>query len=87
VGLTTRFSKPARSRTAELALFAATATSESGGVGRSADLRQCLGSELVEIEVLNGGQVIVDDLIREKVPYAFGLCGHGNIGFIDALPL
>ena len=35
--------------------------------------------------ILNGGQVIVDYLIREKVPYAFGLCGHGNIGFIDAL--
>ena len=35
--------------------------------------------------VLNGGQVIVDYLIREKVPYAFGLCGHGNIQFIDAL--
>ncbi|MDA8048806.1 MAG: thiamine pyrophosphate-binding protein [Rhodospirillales bacterium] len=34
---------------------------------------------------LNGGQVIVDYLIREKVPYAFGLCGHGNISFIDAL--
>src|SRR6476659_3387986 len=34
---------------------------------------------------LNGGQVIVDYLIREKVPYAFGLCGHGNIQFIDAL--
>jgi acetolactate synthase-1/2/3 large subunit len=34
---------------------------------------------------LNGGQVIVDYLIKEKVPYAFGLCGHGNIGFIDAL--
>src|SRR4030042_2257673 len=34
---------------------------------------------------LNGAQVIVDYLIREKVPYAFGLCGHGNIGFIDAL--
>ena len=35
--------------------------------------------------VLNGGQVIVDYLIREKVPYVFGLCGHGNIQFIDAL--
>src|SRR6476659_9746273 len=34
---------------------------------------------------LDGGQVIVDYLIREKVPYAFGLCGHGNIQFIDAL--
>ena len=35
--------------------------------------------------MLNGGQVIVDYLVREKVPYVFGLCGHGNIGFIDAL--
>ena len=36
--------------------------------------------------MLDGGQVIVDYLIREKVPYAFGLCGHGNIQFIDARP-
>jgi acetolactate synthase-1/2/3 large subunit len=35
--------------------------------------------------VLNGAQVIVDYLVREKVPYIFGLCGHGNIQFIDAL--
>ncbi len=35
--------------------------------------------------ILNGAQVIVDYLIREKVPYVFGLCGHGNIQFIDAL--
>jgi acetolactate synthase-1/2/3 large subunit len=34
---------------------------------------------------LNGAQVIVDYLIREGAPYAFGLCGHGNIQFIDAL--
>jgi Thiamine pyrophosphate enzyme, N-terminal TPP binding domain len=34
--------------------------------------------------MLNGGEVIVDYLIREKVPYVFGLCGHGNISFIDA---
>src|SRR5436190_18340173 len=34
---------------------------------------------------LNGAQVIVDYLIQQKSPYAFGLCGHGNIQFIDAL--
>src|SRR5438128_4025430 len=34
---------------------------------------------------LNGAQVIVDYLIQEKVPQVFGLCGHGNIQFIDAL--
>ena len=35
--------------------------------------------------MLNGAQVIVDYLVREKVPHVFGLCGHGNIQFIDAL--
>src|SRR3954449_8941413 len=35
--------------------------------------------------ILNGGQVIVDYLVREGVPFVFGLCGHGNIGLLDAL--
>jgi acetolactate synthase-1/2/3 large subunit len=35
--------------------------------------------------LLNGGQLIVDYLVRERVPYVFGLCGHGNIGLLDAL--
>src|ERR1700681_4969888 len=35
--------------------------------------------------MLDGGQVIVDYLIRERVPCVFGLCGHGNIQLIDAL--
>ena len=39
----------------------------------------------MQSNVLNGGQVIVDYLVREKVPYVFGLCGHGNISLIDAL--
>lgn len=34
---------------------------------------------------MNGGQIIVDYLIQEEVPYVFGLCGHGNISFLDAL--
>ena len=33
----------------------------------------------------NGGEVIVEYLVREKVPYVFGLCGHGNVGLLDAL--
>jgi acetolactate synthase I/II/III large subunit len=33
----------------------------------------------------NGGEIIVEYLIREKVPYVFGLCGHGNVGLLDAL--
>jgi acetolactate synthase-1/2/3 large subunit len=34
---------------------------------------------------MNGGEVIVEYLAREKVPYVFGLCGHGNVGLLDAL--
>jgi len=40
---------------------------------------------MTDSNTLDGGQMIVDYLIRNDVPYAFGLCGHGNIGFIDAL--
>jgi acetolactate synthase-1/2/3 large subunit len=35
--------------------------------------------------IRNGGEVIVEYLVREKVPYVFGLCGHGNVGLLDAL--
>jgi acetolactate synthase-1/2/3 large subunit len=34
---------------------------------------------------VNGGELIVEYLAREKVPYVFGLCGHGNVGLLDAL--
>lgn len=34
---------------------------------------------------MKGGSIIADFLIREKVPYVFGICGHGNVGFLDAL--
>ena len=27
---------------------------------------------------------MVEYLIKEKVPYLFGVCGHGNVGFLDA---
>ena len=33
----------------------------------------------------NGGEIIVEYLVREKVPYIFGICGHGNVGLLDAL--
>ncbi len=35
--------------------------------------------------VKNGGEVIVEYLACERVPYVFGLCGHGNVGLLDAL--
>lgn len=33
----------------------------------------------------NGGEIIVEYLACERVPYVFGLCGHGNVGLLDAL--
>jgi acetolactate synthase-1/2/3 large subunit len=32
-----------------------------------------------------GGELIAEFLIREKIPYVFGICGHGNVGMLDAL--
>jgi acetolactate synthase I/II/III large subunit len=32
-----------------------------------------------------GGEIIVEYLVRERVPYVVGLCGHGNVGLLDAL--
>ena len=34
---------------------------------------------------MKGADVIADVLIQEKVPYVFGICGHGNVGMLDAL--
>ncbi len=33
----------------------------------------------------SGASIIADRLIAEKVPYVFALCGHGNVGMLDAL--
>ncbi len=33
---------------------------------------------------LKGSEIIVEHLIAERVPYLFGLCGHGIIGLMDA---
>jgi acetolactate synthase-1/2/3 large subunit len=34
---------------------------------------------------MKGGDLIAEFLIREKIPYVFGICGHGNVGILDAL--
>lgn len=34
-----------------------------------------------------GGDIIVDYLVDKGVPYAVGVCGHGNIQFLEALRL
>jgi len=34
---------------------------------------------------IKGGELIAEYLVRQKVPYIFGICGHGNVGILDAL--
>ncbi|MFT3663421.1 thiamine pyrophosphate-binding protein [Piscinibacter sp.] len=34
---------------------------------------------------MKGGRLIAETLVKEKVPYVFGICGHGNVGILDAL--
>lgn len=35
--------------------------------------------------LMKGGQLIAETLVQEGVPYVFGICGHGNVGILDAL--
>jgi acetolactate synthase-1/2/3 large subunit len=32
-----------------------------------------------------GGELITEYLIANQIPYVFGVCGHGNVGLLDAL--
>src|SRR5262249_56334132 len=32
-----------------------------------------------------GGDLIAEFLVSEKIPYVFGICGHGNVGLLDPL--
>jgi acetolactate synthase-1/2/3 large subunit len=32
-----------------------------------------------------GGDLIAEFLVAEKIPYVFGICGHGNVGLLDPL--
>ena len=34
---------------------------------------------------MKGGELIAEYLIKNRMPYVFGICGHGNVGLLDAL--
>src|SRR6516165_9861723 len=34
---------------------------------------------------MKGADLIAEHLIRNRIPYVFGICGHGNVGMLDAL--
>jgi acetolactate synthase-1/2/3 large subunit len=35
--------------------------------------------------MMKGAELIVEYLIKNHVPYVFGICGHGNVGMLDPL--
>jgi len=39
----------------------------------------------IGVSELNGAELIADYLVRSEVPYVVALCGHGDIGMLDAL--
>ena len=32
-----------------------------------------------------GADLITEYLVNNKIPYVFGICGHGNVGMLDSL--
>jgi 2-isopropylmalate synthase len=34
---------------------------------------------------MKGAEIITEYLIDSKIPYVFGICGHGNVGILDTL--
>jgi acetolactate synthase I/II/III large subunit len=34
---------------------------------------------------MKGADIITEYLVESKIPYVFGLCGHGNVGILDSL--
>src|SRR5262245_59089830 len=34
---------------------------------------------------MKGADLIAEYLVRSGIPYVFGICGHGNVGMLDAL--
>ena len=34
---------------------------------------------------MKGADVITEFLVDSKIPYVFGICGHGNVGMLDSL--
>jgi len=39
----------------------------------------------VTMPKMKGGDLITEYLVANKIPYVFGICGHGNVGLLDSL--
>jgi acetolactate synthase-1/2/3 large subunit len=38
-----------------------------------------------EMAKMKGADLITEYLVASKIPYVFGICGHGNVGMLDSL--
>src|SRR5262245_22489695 len=34
---------------------------------------------------MKGAELITEYLVKNRIPYVFGICGHGNVGLLDSL--
>jgi acetolactate synthase-1/2/3 large subunit len=55
-------------------------TPESRATGRTAAPATAKG----KARTLKGADILIEYLLKERVPYLFGVCGHGNVGLLDA---
>jgi acetolactate synthase I/II/III large subunit len=37
------------------------------------------------VAITKGADLIAEFLVRERIPYVFGICGHGTVGLLDGL--
>ena len=51
-------------------------------VGRPAGGKGSMAKE--RARTLKGADILIEYLVKERVPYLFGVCGHGNVGLLDA---
>jgi len=47
------------------------------------DTRSTRSAEGVGLKSRKGAEIMVEYLIKERVPYLFGVSGHGNVGLLD----
>jgi acetolactate synthase-1/2/3 large subunit len=52
---------------------------QSGGPPRAPTQGDC------RMARMKGADLIAEHLVANRIPYVFGICGHGNVGMLDAL--
>ena len=58
-------------------------STSSAGAGYDRGSRPRRGADAMAR--MKGAELITEYLIANKIPYVFGICGHGNVGMLDPL--